>query len=104
MNPGKIGVIGAGNAGSAVIQLIENFGWDYAAYDPPRAEIDPDFSSSALEEILQCDILTFHVPLTINDPYPTFHWLDKNKLENRDFKLIINASRGGVVDEKALLK
>ncbi|MEX0719235.1 MAG: 4-phosphoerythronate dehydrogenase [Balneolaceae bacterium] len=100
----KVGVIGAGKAGSAVIKLLQKFGIEYAAYDPPRAEVDAEFKSATLDEVLDCPILTFHVPLTKTGPYATFHWLDEAKLSGRKYRLIINAARGGVIDEKALLK
>lgn len=101
---GKVGVIGVGKAGSAVVNLLKTFGVEYVEYDPPREERDPDFTSASLEEVLNCDILTFHVPLTKKTAHPTFHWLNDDKLSGRDFKLIINAARGGVVDELALMK
>lgn len=100
----SVGVIGAGSAGSAVMNLLEKFGISYKAYDPPKENRDPHFQSVSLHDVLSCDILTFHVPLTVNGEYKTYHWLNERKLSGRNFKLIINASRGGVIDEKALLK
>jgi erythronate-4-phosphate dehydrogenase len=101
---GKVGVIGVGKAGSAVSELLQNFGIECIEYDPPREERDPEFSSATLEEVLDTDILTFHVPLNKKGKYPTFHWLNEQKLANRSYKLIINAARGGVIDEMALMK
>ncbi|MDZ7807493.1 MAG: 4-phosphoerythronate dehydrogenase [Gracilimonas sp.] len=101
---GKVGVIGVGKAGSAVIDLLSDFDVEYVAYDPPREKRDPDFTSATLEEVLSCAILSFHVPLNRKGDHPTYHWLDDDKLEDRNYKLIINAARGGVVDEQALMK
>ncbi|MEQ8523162.1 4-phosphoerythronate dehydrogenase [Gracilimonas sp.] len=101
---GSVGVIGVGKAGSAVVELLTNFGIDCVQYDPPRAEREPDFSSVSLQEVLNCDILTFHVPLNRKGNYSTFHWLDEEKLKGRSYKLIINAARGGVINELALMK
>lgn len=101
---GKVGVIGVGKAGSAVVQLLSAFEIDCVQYDPPREEREPDFVSASLEEVLSCDILTFHVPLKRNGKYATYHWLDEKKLQNRSYKLIINAARGGIIDELALMK
>lgn len=100
----SIGIIGAGHVGRQVINLFENLDIDYTAYDPPRELRDSDFSSASINETLDCDILTFHTPLTTSGEYPTYHWLDSKKLSNNQFKLILNTSRGGVVDEEALLK
>jgi len=96
------GVIGVGNAGSAVSEVFNSFGLTTVLYDPPKAEKEFNFDSASLEEVLNCDILTFHVPLSRGNINSTFHWLDKEKLSNNSFKLIINASRGGVIDEKSI--
>lgn len=101
---GKVGVIGVGKAGSAVVDLLSGFGIDCVLYDPPRQERDPDFDSASLEEVLNCDILTFHIPLSRKGPHATHHWLDEEKLAGRSYKLIINAARGGVIDELDLMK
>lgn len=101
---GSVGIIGAGKTGTAVSELLQRFDIKWRAYDPPREEREPDFSSCTLEELLNCDILTFHVPLKEDGNYPTRYWLDGEKLKNHTFDLIINASRGGVVRESDLLK
>lgn len=101
---GKIGVVGVGKAGSAVADLLSGFDIDCVLYDPPRQQRDPDFTSASLQEVLGCDILTFHAPLSKKGPHATYHWLGEEKLDGRSFKLIINAARGGVIDELALMK
>lgn len=100
----RVGIIGMGHTGRAVSTLLEALDIAYAAYDPPRAEREDAFASVSLEEVLACDILTFHTPLTQHGDYPTRHWLDKPKMERRSFELIINASRGGVIDETAVMR
>jgi len=99
----SIGIIGVGHTGGAVQKILHALGIKSIAYDPPRQRRDSSFTSASLDEVLQCDILTFHVPLTKEQPNATFHWLDSGKLKNNQFKLIINAARGGVIDEQALL-
>ncbi len=99
----KVGIMGAGFTGSAVAAMLSRFGIDIALYDPPRAETDHSFISATEGELLNCPILTFHVPLS-EGTHPTRHWLSGARLEGRSFELIINAARGGVVDEKALLR
>jgi erythronate-4-phosphate dehydrogenase len=99
----SVGIIGAGNVGTQVVKLLTNLGISYTAYDPPREIRDPDFNSASLEELLECDILSFHTPLTRQTDFPTYHWLDAQKLNGRRFKLILNTARGGVIDEDALL-
>lgn len=99
-----VGIIGAGNTGTAVRNLLGALNIATVCYDPPRQEREPSFRSASLEEVLQCPILTFHTPLNKSGSYPTFHWLDDEKLGNRDYDLIINAARGGIVNETHLLK
>ena len=51
-----------------------------------------------------CDIISFHTPLTAEGPYPTFHLANEKFFQSLKRKpLLINAARGGVVDEAALL-
>lgn len=100
----SVGVIGAGHVGRQVIHQLEKLDIPYSAYDPPREIRDSNFRSSSLDQVLQCDILSFHTPLTRNGKYPTYHWLDEQKLSNHQFQLVLNTSRGGVIDENALLK
>lgn len=96
-----VGIVGVGNTGGETQDILHSLGVKTIAYDPPRAERDGQFKSAALSEVLNSDVLTFHVPLTFSGKLPTFHWLDEKKVSHR-FQLIINASRGGVVDEQAL--
>ncbi|OAN62119.1 hypothetical protein A8B79_04035 [Balneola sp. EhC07] len=99
----KVGIIGAGATGSAVANQLSRFEIPFLSYDPPREQRDKNYSSASLKDILECDILTFHVPLEKEGAHPTFHWLGDSKLSANSFELIINASRGGVIDELALL-
>ena len=95
-------IIGIGKVGTEVAQLFDAFGLKYVLYDPPRAEKEPDFISASIEEVLSCDVLTFHVPLSKTGNHATYHWLNKKKLLGKKFELIINVSRGGVIDEDAI--
>ncbi|WP_445666479.1 4-phosphoerythronate dehydrogenase [Fodinibius sp. AD559] len=99
----SVGIIGVGHVGTEVIDILNSIGLQTVAYDPPRAYRDPDFATTSLDEVLSCDILSFHTPLNRGGKYPTFHWLDEKKLSENTFHLIINSARGGVVDESALL-
>ena len=100
-NPPTIGVIGVGHVGSLVAKMAERRGLKVLLNDPPKG------IGISLDEIAKnCDIITFHVPLTSNPltPNPTFHLCDAAFLARcKPHALIINAARGGVVDEQALL-
>lgn len=101
INPPTIGVIGVGHVGSLVAKMAERRGLKVLLNDPPKG------IGISLDEIAKnCDLITFHVPLTSNPltPNPTFHLCDAAFLARcKPHALIINAARGGVVDEQALL-
>lgn len=95
-----IGVVGVGHVGSLVVQMAERRGLTVLVNDPPKGIGVP------LEHIAQAsDIITFHVPLTKDGQHATYHLCDASFLNQcKPNTLIINASRGGVVDEPALLQ
>lgn len=97
--PLTIGVVGVGHVGSLVAQMAAKNGHNVLLNDPPRR------IGVSLDEIsANCDVITFHVPLTRGTQYPTFHLCDATFLDAcKQDALIINAARGGVVDEEALL-
>ena len=98
-SPITIGIVGYGNVGKLVAQMAENHGYRVLLSDPPLG------IGSSLKEIApQCDILTFHTPLTYDGEHPTYHLCDAEILRLcKPNALIINAARGGVIDEQALL-
>ena len=100
LNALTIGIVGAGNVGTLVAQMAERLGMNVILNDPPKA------IGVSLSEIAQkSDIITFHTPLTKCGEFPTWHLCDESFLELcKPNAVIINAARGGVVDEKALLK
>lgn len=100
----RFGVIGAGATGTEVLNLFKIFGLETVSYDPPRALRDPDYISASLEEVLRCDILTFHVPYREDGEFPTRYLLNTDILAKHRYDVVINASRGGVVDENAVLR
>jgi len=104
LNALSVGIIGVGNVGTQVAQILNELAIPHVTYDPPREHRDPGFESAKIDKVLNCDILTFHTPLTMKTEYATYHWLNANRLENQVFHLIINSSRGGVLHEQAVLQ
>ena len=100
----KVGIVGCGHTGSSVRSHLESLGVKVVCYDPPKEMREPEFRSVDTDELLKCDILTFHTPLTYgeNEKYPTRYICSHEWLRSR-FKMIINAARGEVVDENALI-
>jgi len=100
-----IGVVGIGNIGSRVVKIAESFGMKVLKNDPPleRKGIGKNYVS--LDEILQSDIITLHVPLNNGGEDNTAHLLNENNLgQIREKAIIINTSRGAVIDNNALHK
>ena len=99
----SIGVIGYGNVGRALGAMLDQLGVEYAVNDPPSADELSAVSSVSLEQALGCDVVTVHVPFTRTGPYPTIDLIDAAGVQSlRPSALLINAARGGVVDESAL--
>ena len=94
-----IGIIGYGHVGKLVANMAQSKGYRVLLSDPPLG------IGVSLEELApQCDVLTFHTPLTHSDPHPTFHLCNTHILSLcKPDALIINAARGGVIDEQALI-
>lgn len=100
----RAGVMGAGAVGSAVAARLGMLGFEVKAYDPPRAQDDAHFLSCELAAVLDCDLICVHVNLHDTAPYPSKHLLNAQSLAQiKPNTVIINASRGDVVDEVALL-
>lgn len=100
----KIGIVGYGNIGTKVAEMCKALGMNVKINDPPLKRIHKNFSSASLEEILECDIITLHIPLTFLGEDKTYNLLDENLSLIRDEAILINTSRGGVINEKTLLK
>ncbi len=100
-----LGIVGFGNIGSKVGKIFEQQCKQILVSDP---YIDHTNSIKAklcgIEEVLRnSDIITFHTPLVKDGEHPTYKLLDLNKMDlvKKD-ALIINAARGGVIDEQAI--
>lgn len=95
-----LGVVGVGHVGALVARMAEKKGFRVLLNDPPKR-----IGVSLRELAEQSDIITFHTPLNREGAYPTYHLCDEALLRCCcPHALIINAARGGVVDEKALLQ
>jgi len=100
----SIGIIGVGNVGSRVLKYAEALGLKVYKNDPPKQRAGEGNNYVSLEEAMQADIITLHVPLNKTGIDKTFHLLDEKKLIGiRNKTIIINSSRGAVIDNEALL-
>jgi len=96
-----LGIIGFGKIGKEVAKRALAFGMKVIAYDVIKIETDLNVKQVSLEELLlNSDIITLHIPLTEE----TKHLISEKEFNSmKDGVILINAARGGVVDEKALL-
>ncbi|MCH5227664.1 MAG: 4-phosphoerythronate dehydrogenase [Muribaculaceae bacterium] len=106
-NPEKdtLGIIGYGNVGQTVADWAKKMGWKYMVSDNPRKKGGwKDIEYLDPEEVLsKCDAITLHVPLTKEGEFPTRHLIGKKELQMmKHGAILVNSSRGGVVDENAL--
>ena len=106
-----VGLVGVGHVGHAVIEAIRPLGVQILLNDPPQKEAlrkagKPHEFFLKMEELQEkCDIISFHTPLITKGPYPTFHLANKtffNALKKQP--IIINTSRGAVVDNTDVLQ
>ena len=100
-------IIGCGRIGSKVKAKLELLGFNLIINDPPLAldnsVNDPSMNFVSLHEALDADVICLHTPLTHTGDFPTHHLLDRTRLACiRENAVLINAGRGGVIDNQAL--
>ncbi|HBU31105.1 NAD(P)-dependent oxidoreductase, partial [Dictyoglomus sp.] len=100
-----LGVIGTGSIGKRVVELLRGFNLRVLCFDKY-----PDYEWASREKIFyvtlqelleKSDVITIHVPLT-NETYHMISERELNMLKRN--AVIINTSRGGIIDEEALYK
>lgn len=105
---GVVGIVGLGNVGARLARRLQPLGIRCVGYDPflsvESCSVSSDLPLHDLETVLSADVVCCHTPLTTAGAYPTWHLLDARRLKQvRDGAVLINASRGAVVDNSALL-
>lgn len=100
-----IGIVGVGNVGSKVAAFAKALGMNVLVNDPPLERNGNPQKFVPLNEILSCDIITLHTPLNLTGIDKTVHLLNReNLLKLKENVILINTSRGAVVDNNALLE
>ncbi len=100
-----IAIIGVGNIGACLASKLKGLGLTILLCDPVRQQAGTLDSHVAIDEALaRADIVTFHVPLVKQGPHKTVYLLDAPRIAAlKPGTVIINASRGDVIDNQALL-
>lgn len=99
-----LGLIGCGKIGMALLKMLSGLGMDFLVYDPYiNKEITDEIGAKlvGLDELLRCsNIISIHVPKTPE----TNHMISKDLfLKMKPGVILINVSRGGIIDEDALV-
>jgi erythronate-4-phosphate dehydrogenase len=104
----RVGIVGFGHVGSRLYKALSILGMECVVCDPfvenmgaPLGADSPRFCS--LDEALGCDVVSLHTPLTRGGEHDTYHLINRESLKLiHPGSLLINASRGAVVDNSAL--
>lgn len=100
-----VGIVGVGNVGGRLQQRLQRLGVSLLLNDPPRAEREGGAGFVSLEHLLMhADIVCLHTPLTRTGEAPTLHLLNAGNLSLlKTGAVLLNAGRGPVIDNRALL-
>lgn len=97
----KVGIIGMGAIGSLIANRLQLLGFDITPFDP---WLDA-YHKNPFESLYACDYISLHANVHEMQPYPSKKLLNKaffKKLSPQT--VIINAARGALIDEEALLE
>lgn len=97
------GIVGAGQVGERLVQVLRGLGWQVMVCDPPRQQQEGGDFVDLQTLLSHCDVISLHTPLTAQGEFPTRHLLAAEQLQQlKPGSWLINASRGAVVDNAAL--
>jgi erythronate-4-phosphate dehydrogenase len=100
----RVGIVGYGVIGKMMAARLSALGIAHCAYDP-WLDDGAIPNAASLQEVLQCEVITLHCELTDEMPWPSRNLLNGATLvQLREGALLINASRGPVIDNIALLE
>jgi len=98
-----LGIVGVGNVGSKVARVGETLGMDVLLNDPPRARQNGGTAFLPLDQLMDADVVTLHVPLTKTGSDATYHLFDEARIRRmKEGSVLVNTSRGQVVDSVGL--
>ena len=99
----SVGIVGCGNVGGHLHRRLLALGVDCRCYDPFLSHAD-NADLCSLDEVLASNIVCLHTPLTLSGPHPTRHLIGMAQLQQlTSGALLLNAGRGDVIDNNALL-
>jgi len=104
-----IAIVGIGNIGKALQEKLMALGVNLLLCDPIRQKNEQESNGNEFVDLktalTEADIVTLHTPLTRTGQAPTYHLINQSNLELlKEDVCLINACRGEVVDNAALLE
>ncbi|MDB9705070.1 4-phosphoerythronate dehydrogenase [Gammaproteobacteria bacterium] len=96
----SVGIIGYGNIGKRLYQMLSALNIQVYAHDPFLT--DPFLIE--MDKILACDLITIHVPYSTEGAHPTRELINITHAKDLKDKILINTSRGGVVSEALVME
>ncbi|MXR70360.1 DUF3410 domain-containing protein [Shewanella sp. JBTF-M18] len=101
-----VGIVGAGNTGTALQKCLEAYGVKTLLNDPLLEQSGDDREFVSLDELVErCDVISLHVPLTRDGEHPTHYLFDKARLNAlAEDTWLLNCCRGEVIDNRALIE
>ena len=104
----KVGIVGGGHTGGLFAKKLRRLNVEVLICDPPlqNSVTEPALEKYCpIEAIMQCDVVSLHVPLTKDSEHATYGLLNFERLSALpQSALLINTCRGSVVEENALLE
>lgn len=98
-----LGIVGHGQVGTRVEAKALALGMRVLKNDPPKQDAGSSETFTPLEDLLaQSDIVSLHVPLVEQGPYPTRHLLNADRIQRmKPGAILLNACRGDALDGTA---
>ncbi|MDR8523364.1 4-phosphoerythronate dehydrogenase [Shewanella fidelis] len=101
-----VGIVGAGNTGTAVAKCLEAYGIEVLLCDPLLQQSGDGREFVSLDVLIaRADIISLHVPITKQGEHKTWYLFDEQRLNSlKQNTWLLNCCRGEVIDNRALIK
>lgn len=99
----RVAIVGCGNVGGRIYRALKGLGIQCYCVDPFKSKAElPDLAE--FDAVYDADVICVHTPLTRSGPFPTYELFNDGVLSKlKPDALLLNAGRGDVIDNKALL-
>ena len=100
-----VGIVGAGNTGSAAAKCLAAYGIEVLLCDPIKQAQDDSREFVSLDTLIaKADVISLHVPITKEGEHKTWYLFDEQRLNQlKPNTWLLNCCRGEVIDNRALI-